>query len=276
MIQRTVERMYDRDRGEPVPGGHLRQRRQGGPVLQGLQLRRDDPEHRRPRRRRRRSSRCSRPAQPGLRVQHLLDAIVDEFAENEDLPNTTNPDDWARISGKKGERIVYIRTLVTGQERRGRAGDRHGDATPASTCRHPSRTAPRTIGPRRRSSLRAGRSRLRRTAWTTTHRAGNLAAAARVLPGVVRRGRELGSAMTYVAVAGILLIFALAVVVGVVDARTARALAAGRGRTPPRVGGRAPARRLPDGPAAAVREALSGVSDPFTTAARRLRLAFRP
>jgi proteasome-associated ATPase len=53
--------------------------------------------------------------QPGLRMNHLLDAIVDEFAENEDLPNTTNPDDWARISGKKGERIVYIRTLVTGK-----------------------------------------------------------------------------------------------------------------------------------------------------------------
>ncbi|AFM17848.1 proteasome ATPase [Mycolicibacterium chubuense NBB4] len=53
--------------------------------------------------------------QAGLRIQHLLDSIVDEFAENEDLPNTTNPDDWARISGKKGERIVYIRTLVTGK-----------------------------------------------------------------------------------------------------------------------------------------------------------------
>ncbi|MFE3188120.1 proteasome ATPase [Nocardia sp. NPDC059240] len=52
---------------------------------------------------------------PGLSVQHLYDSIVDEFAENEDLPNTTNPDDWARISGKKGERIVYIRTLVTGK-----------------------------------------------------------------------------------------------------------------------------------------------------------------
>ncbi len=51
----------------------------------------------------------------GLSVSHLLDSIVDEFAENEDLPNTTNPDDWARISGKKGERIVYIRTLVTGK-----------------------------------------------------------------------------------------------------------------------------------------------------------------
>ena len=53
--------------------------------------------------------------QGGLRIQHLFDSILDEFAENEDLPNTTNPDDWARISGKKGERIVYIRTLVTGK-----------------------------------------------------------------------------------------------------------------------------------------------------------------
>jgi proteasome-associated ATPase len=50
----------------------------------------------------------------GIRLQHILDACVDEFRENEDLPNTTNPDDWARISGKKGERIVYIRTLVSG------------------------------------------------------------------------------------------------------------------------------------------------------------------
>ena len=50
----------------------------------------------------------------GLRLQHLMDACIDEFRENEDLPNTTNPDDWARISGKKGERIVYIRTLVSG------------------------------------------------------------------------------------------------------------------------------------------------------------------
>jgi len=51
----------------------------------------------------------------GLRVGHLLAACVDEFKENEDLPNTTNPDDWARISGKKGERIVYIRTLISGK-----------------------------------------------------------------------------------------------------------------------------------------------------------------
>jgi proteasome-associated ATPase len=50
----------------------------------------------------------------GIRMIHLLSACIDEFKENEDLPNTTNPDDWARISGKKGERIVYIRTLITG------------------------------------------------------------------------------------------------------------------------------------------------------------------
>jgi proteasome-associated ATPase len=49
----------------------------------------------------------------GISQAHLLRAITDEFRENEDLPNTTNPDDWARISGKKGERIVYIRTLIT-------------------------------------------------------------------------------------------------------------------------------------------------------------------
>ena len=55
--------------------------------------------------------------------------IVDEFAENEDLPNTTNPDDWARISGKKGERIVYIRTLVSGSKgsEAGRAIDTIGN-----------------------------------------------------------------------------------------------------------------------------------------------------
>jgi len=53
--------------------------------------------------------------QKGIRIAHLLAACVDEFSENEDLPNTTNPDDWARISGKKGERIVYIRTLVSGK-----------------------------------------------------------------------------------------------------------------------------------------------------------------
>ena len=66
--------------------------------------------------------------QRGLRMQHLLAACVDEFRENEDLPNTTNPDDWARISGKKGERIVYIRTLVSGKSSdSGRAIDTVGN-----------------------------------------------------------------------------------------------------------------------------------------------------
>jgi len=48
----------------------------------------------------------------GIKTDDLLRAIREEFKENEDLPNTTNPDDWARISGKKGERIVYVRTLL--------------------------------------------------------------------------------------------------------------------------------------------------------------------
>ncbi len=55
----------------------------------------------------------------GIKLEDLLDGIRDEYKENEDLPNTTNPDDWARISGKKGERIVYVRTLLgEGREHR--------------------------------------------------------------------------------------------------------------------------------------------------------------
>ena len=49
-------------------------------------------------------------------LDDLITAIKQEFKEHEDLPNTTNPDDWAKISGKKGERIVYVRTLVGGDE----------------------------------------------------------------------------------------------------------------------------------------------------------------
>jgi proteasome-associated ATPase len=49
----------------------------------------------------------------GIRTQDLLESIKQEYKEHEDLPNTTNPDDWAKISGKKGERIVYVRTLVS-------------------------------------------------------------------------------------------------------------------------------------------------------------------
>ena len=60
----------------------------------------------------------------GLKTQDLLGAIRDEFKENEDLPNTTNPDDWARISGKKGERIVYVRTLIADERGTGRQVER--------------------------------------------------------------------------------------------------------------------------------------------------------
>jgi proteasome-associated ATPase len=52
-------------------------------------------------------------AAKGIIGQDLLDSIKQEFREHEDLPNTTNPDDWAKISGKKGERIVYVRTLMS-------------------------------------------------------------------------------------------------------------------------------------------------------------------
>jgi proteasome-associated ATPase len=60
----------------------------------------------------------------GIKLDDLLAAIRDEFKENEDLPNTTNPDDWARISGKKGERIVYVRTLMADARGEGRQVDR--------------------------------------------------------------------------------------------------------------------------------------------------------
>jgi len=59
----------------------------------------------------------------GLKLEDLLGAIRDEFKENEDLPNTTNPDDWARISGQKGERIVYVRTLMADVRGEGRQVD---------------------------------------------------------------------------------------------------------------------------------------------------------
>jgi len=48
----------------------------------------------------------------GIQVRDLLESIHQEYKEHEDLPNTTNPDDWAKISGKKGERIIYVRTLI--------------------------------------------------------------------------------------------------------------------------------------------------------------------
>jgi proteasome-associated ATPase len=57
----------------------------------------------------------------GVKVSDLIEAVQEEFKENEDLPNTTNPDDWARISGRKGERIINVRTLMTNITRDERA-----------------------------------------------------------------------------------------------------------------------------------------------------------
>jgi proteasome-associated ATPase len=57
----------------------------------------------------------------GITMEDLTDSVRAEFKENEDLPNTTNPDDWARISGRKGERIINVRTLITGIERKERS-----------------------------------------------------------------------------------------------------------------------------------------------------------
>ncbi|MGZ6909878.1 MAG: proteasome ATPase [Acidimicrobiia bacterium] len=60
----------------------------------------------------------------GICTQDLLDSIKQEYREHEDLPNTTNPDDWAKISGKKGERIVFVRTLLTEGTATGSGGGR--------------------------------------------------------------------------------------------------------------------------------------------------------
>src|SRR5262249_36746209 len=51
-------------------------------------------------------------SEKGIKLEDLLNAVREEFKENEDLPNTTNPDDWAKIAGKKGERIVYVKPLM--------------------------------------------------------------------------------------------------------------------------------------------------------------------
>ncbi len=57
----------------------------------------------------------------GIKTEDLMVSVTQEYKEHEDLPNTTNPDDWAKISGKKGERIVYVRTLVgpSGEDKTG-------------------------------------------------------------------------------------------------------------------------------------------------------------
>ena len=85
-------------------------------------------------------------------------ACVDEFKENEDLPNTTNPDDWARISGKKGERIVYIRTLISGK------GTESGRAIDTATQHRPVPVDDR--------ALATGPAALRRPGPSSSGRAG--------------------------------------------------------------------------------------------------------
>ena len=71
----------------------------------------------------------------GIRLADMVESIHQEYKEHEDLPNTTNPDDWAKISGKKGERIVYVRTLVNRDEGGGRqAAAPSSGWPPASTC----------------------------------------------------------------------------------------------------------------------------------------------
>ncbi len=67
---------------------------------------------------------------PGVSTDDLIASIAQEYKEHEDLPNTTNPDDWAKISGKKGERIVFIRTLVNDEPDHGPMGGRSIEQTP--------------------------------------------------------------------------------------------------------------------------------------------------
>ncbi len=60
----------------------------------------------------------------GINLEDVLNAVREEFKENEDLPNTTNPDDWAKIAGKKGERIVYVKPLMGETKEKQRAVER--------------------------------------------------------------------------------------------------------------------------------------------------------
>ena len=82
---------------------------------------------------------------PGICVNDLIESIHQEYKEHEDLPNTTNPDDWAKISGKKGERIIYVRTLISATTPTPRVVGPSNGWPPVSTCsgrrlrRHPDR-----------------------------------------------------------------------------------------------------------------------------------------
>jgi proteasome-associated ATPase len=120
LIDRTVEKMYADRRRQRVPRGHLRQREKevlyfkdfnSGAMIESVVARAKKLA----------IKRLLATGERGLTTDDCSTAIREEFRENEDLPNTTNPDDWARISGKKGERIVYVRTLISGDGTAGRA-----------------------------------------------------------------------------------------------------------------------------------------------------------
>jgi hypothetical protein len=104
----------------------------------------------------------------GAAGQHLLQACVDEFKENEDLPNTTNPDDWARISGKKGERIVFIRTLISGKQGSEPGARSTPSPTRGSTCRTAPPSLTNALGPP--PSLSRWRTGWTCARWATTIR----------------------------------------------------------------------------------------------------------
>ena len=63
-------------------------------------------------------------SEKGITLADMVNAVREEFKENEDLPNTTNPDDWAKIAGKKGERIVYVKPLMGESKEKQRAVER--------------------------------------------------------------------------------------------------------------------------------------------------------
>ncbi len=109
----------------------------------------------------------------GVCTQDLLDSIKQEYKEHEDLPNTTNPDDWAKISGKKGERIVFIRTLVSETAETDVAGGRAIERVrPASTCDAAGASTTSSSTGRRASSARSCAGTWSRRHGTTASCAG--------------------------------------------------------------------------------------------------------
>ena len=119
--RRAIETHVPHRRREQVPRGDLRQGRARDLLLQGLRERRHDREHRGARQEGAVKRTIDQHDERGIKLDDLIEAVNEEFKENEDLPNTTNPDDWARISGRKGERIINVRTLMTGISRKERS-----------------------------------------------------------------------------------------------------------------------------------------------------------